>query len=489
MYLLRSTNNIKRARARVSREEVKDFFNHFAVSVEGVPPENLFNYDETALRDDPGSSKCIFKKGSKYCERVMNTSKQSFSVMFCGSAAGVMMPPMVVYKAQNRYPSWEEYGPKGTVYSCSKSGWFDGPNFEMWFFQLALPHLKRLVGKKLLIGDNLSSHISNDVIQACNNNQIEFVCLPPNSTDKLQPLDVGVFRSLKGGWRGVVTNYKEKNPKLCGIRKSDFPSLLADLLRRVNIGKHLPAAFKACGLCPLSLEKAVRRIPSRDMETANETTRELLNSTLGETLEALRGLDAPKNKPRGKKIKVPPGKSYCTNDEEEEREEEEEEEADFDLYLDSPVAPKTKKKTFFTDSFDSPDSSEDEDDGLVRKAVSEYSVGEYVVAIYDQDWFIAQVEGEEPENECDGFTLLKYMIRKGKNQFVWEEDGKADLLKTINSDILLKVETPIPVTNRFFGLQKDLVKKVETLFRVKWFTFVTNIFRNILISLQNFKFI
>ncbi len=40
-----------------------------------------------------------------------------------------------------------------------------------------------------------------------------------------------------------------------------------------------------------------------------------------------------------------------------------------------------------------------------------YAVGTYVVAVYDSEWYLVQVEGEEPENKCDGFTLLKYMER------------------------------------------------------------------------------
>jgi hypothetical protein len=36
------------------------------------------------------------------------------------------------------------------------------------------------------------------MIQLCKQNEIVFVCLPPNSTDKLQPLDEGVFAPLKG---------------------------------------------------------------------------------------------------------------------------------------------------------------------------------------------------------------------------------------------------------------------------------------------------
>jgi len=124
--------------------------------------------------------------------------------MICGSASGQMMPPMVVYQAKNLYPSWIENGPKGTVYSVSSNGWFDGFNFQKCYFELMLPILKKKPGKKILIGDNLSSHISGDVIDSCKKNNIEFVCLIPNSTDKLQPLDVGVFRGMKSHWRTVL---------------------------------------------------------------------------------------------------------------------------------------------------------------------------------------------------------------------------------------------------------------------------------------------
>jgi len=84
------------------------------------------------------------------------------------------------------------------------------------------------------------------------------------------------------------------------------------------------------------------------------------------------------------------------------------------------------------------------------------------------------VEGEEPENECEGFTLLKYMERRGDNQFVW---GKKDTLKTHNGDILLQVDPPEPVSSRLFGLPKIVYNEVDKLFRVKWFI--------ILYSLQN----
>ncbi len=66
------------------------------------------------------------------------------------------------------------------------------------------------------------------------------------------------------------------------------------------------------------------------------------------------------------------------------------------------------------------------------------------------------MEGEETEEETEGYTLLKYMERMGNNQFVWGS-GK-DTLKTINKDILCIVDPPIPVSSRLWGLPRSLKK-------------------------------
>jgi hypothetical protein len=136
------------------------------------------------------------------------------------------------------YTSWREGGPKGTVYKCSKSGWFDMFLFEEWFVELLLPRLRKRPGKKLIIGDNLASHISPTVINLCKANNIAFVCLPPNSTDKLQPLDVGVFAPMKKAWRVVLTQFKKDHPKLVGIPKPMFPGLLKALMETAKPAQH-----------------------------------------------------------------------------------------------------------------------------------------------------------------------------------------------------------------------------------------------------------
>ena len=78
-------------------------------------------------------------------------------------------------------------------------------------------------------------------------------------------------------------------------------------------------------------------------------------------------------------------------------------------------------------------------------------------------WYLAQVEGEDPEDEEDGTTLLNFMVRMGRNSFIW---GKKDQLRVFDEDILMKV-SPVPVSSRYTGLNKKDLKMTEKLFLVQ----------------------
>ena len=88
-------------------------------------------------------------------------------------------------------------GPKGTQYNRSKSGWFDRVCFDDWFRTIVLPWARKKDCHKVIIGDNLSSHFSTDVLNLCDQHNISFVCLVPNSTHLTQPLDIAFYGPLK----------------------------------------------------------------------------------------------------------------------------------------------------------------------------------------------------------------------------------------------------------------------------------------------------
>ena len=71
----RMSNLIKRSRAALSREQVKEFVENYTRVAADIPPSNVFNYDETNLTEDPGAKKALYRPGVKYAEKVSNHSK------------------------------------------------------------------------------------------------------------------------------------------------------------------------------------------------------------------------------------------------------------------------------------------------------------------------------------------------------------------------------------------------------------------------------
>ena len=246
----------------------------------------------------------------------MNHSKVGISIMFCGNADGQMPEPYTVYKAKNMYPAWMQGGPPNARYGYSDLGWFEERSFEDWFFSLALPRLRRLDGKKVLIDDNLSSHLSVKVIEACKANDISFICLYPNGTHLLQPLDVSYFAPLKKAWKRVLGKWKlsPEGRQQVTLNKKQYPRLLAKLiaiLASENGPENLKSGFRKCGLVPFEPEQVYKRLPSTASNELEPT--EALDSSLLEALKELTGNNAelPKTKKVSKKnrLHLSPGRS------------------------------------------------------------------------------------------------------------------------------------------------------------------------------------
>lgn len=327
-YTKRLTSNIKRARAAVDERILREFHENLEKEVTGVPPENIWNFDETALVNDPGRTKCIMKRGTRYPERVINNTKAGVSVMFCGNAAGRVLPPYCVYKSQAVImDAWVRGAPPGTKFSRSKSGWFDEGIFEKWFNDMLLPELKKQNGKKVIIGDNLSSHISELVIRKCEKYDIKFICLPPNSTHLCQPLDVAYFSPLKKEWRKILNEFRKTKvgQKETSIPKDIFPQLLTKLVKALHDGngaKNVISGFKKCGIYPLNLTQLLSNLPSAKTEN-DEDNVAAADTSLLNILTEMRA-EGPKRAKKSKKISIVAGKSVCTDDFNNQEEEDEE---------------------------------------------------------------------------------------------------------------------------------------------------------------------
>jgi hypothetical protein len=82
----------------------------------------------------------------------------------------------------------------------------------------------------------------------------------------------------------------------------------------------------------------------------------------------------------------------------------------------------------------------------------------YVVAVYEGQWFAAEVSKNQ-SGVAKGYTRLSYLVIKGSNSFTW--GPRADLHVTLDEDILLRNVVLEPVNSRgHLGLKKSDLKIV-----------------------------
>lgn len=409
--------NTKRVRVAVSYESVAEYFNHLRVALGNIPPSNIINYDETNFVDDPGAAKVVLKRGTKRAFRALDASKTSTTVMFAIAADGSRLPPYVVYRAKHIYEGWKEGGIEGAVYNRSQRGWFDSTLFEDWFYSVVLPYFRQLEGDKVVIGDNLASHITLSVIQQCENNNIRFVLLPPNSTHMLQPLDVAYFRPLKALWRKNLETWKLRNRGV--LPKTLFPRMLQKTIEDLGDRSTVNAmvGFRACGIVPFNPNAVLDKIKQRTEDTGQMETS--WSDVLVERLDELKSgpSQAPK---RGKKINIVAGKSITTND-----------------VTSTPIMssdkPKSKSRREVGDAEDSdPDSLRSEEEEILEEvgecstSVPDHSsdaldVGDFVIVTFKTNkrdrLYVGKIE-EISKNETTVNTMRKVPSEKD-NVFVF----------------------------------------------------------------------
>lgn len=188
------------------------------------------------------------------CAQSNKVSKLSISIIFAITGIGDILPPYTVYKSLHMYGSWIIGRPLNSRYNQSKLGWFDALCFEDWLLKVLIPFVKNKPVKKIIIGDNLSTHLTIKGITMCSKYNIEFVFLLVNMNHLTQPLDVTFFCPLKIAWRKILSTWKNGfGRKESSIPKAQFPVLL-NLMNSIkqNQVSNIKSGFKKFGIIPIN---------------------------------------------------------------------------------------------------------------------------------------------------------------------------------------------------------------------------------------------
>ena len=137
--------------------------------------------------------------------------KKQITVLACCSAAGYVLPPLVVFSRKSLYPNLTIGEIPGTMYGLSDNSWLDGEIFENWFTHHFLVHTPG-IRPFLLLLDGHSTHYNHIFIRRAAQEKIVVFFSPSNTTHLTKPLDKGAFGPLKTCWNQACQEYMRKNP-------------------------------------------------------------------------------------------------------------------------------------------------------------------------------------------------------------------------------------------------------------------------------------
>ena len=192
----------------------------------GYDPENVYNFDETALFYKLLPKKTYTAKGQS---SGMKKLKQRITIGLCCLARGDKLKPLVIGKAE-KPRCFRNIGYKinklGVHYFFNTNSWMTQTIFEKWL-KIIDKHFRKQKRHILLFVDNFSGHDSPNYLT-----NVIIRYFPSNTTSRLQPLDQGVIRSFKSKYRRHLMNYLSFN--LNQIQTQDIEGMKNELKRKID---------------------------------------------------------------------------------------------------------------------------------------------------------------------------------------------------------------------------------------------------------------
>ena len=175
------------------------------MEMEDIPPQLIFNWDQTGISIVPGSSWTMEAKGTKRVEIVGLGDKRQITAVLCGAMSGEFLPPQLIYQGKTTACLPRHKFPEDWHVTYTPNHWSNEDKMIEYIETIILPYVE---GKRkelelsvdqpaLAIFDVFKGQQTEGVLKILEENNILVVSVPANCTDRLQPMDLSVNKSMK----------------------------------------------------------------------------------------------------------------------------------------------------------------------------------------------------------------------------------------------------------------------------------------------------
>ena len=183
-------------------------------------------------------------------------SREFISLLAAICADGTKIPPALIYKGTSRdlQDSWLEdlKEKEDAFFASSSNGWSSNAFGLAYLTQVFDPATRTKAGRgrRLLIVDGYSSHVNMEFIRTCDRLKIILLILPPHSTHRLQPLDVGCFLPLATCYTTEIDKVMEKSGGIITMTKRMFWDAFKPAWDRSMSESNILLAWRKTGIWP-----------------------------------------------------------------------------------------------------------------------------------------------------------------------------------------------------------------------------------------------
>lgn len=184
-------------------------------------------------------------------------SREFISILGCISAIGKWIPPLLIYKGDSGdlINTWVDDVTTDSKahFTVSSNGWSNNAIGLVWLQKVFERYTKptRATQKRLLIVDGHSSHVNMAFVDWADQHGIILLILPPHTTHRLQPLDVGLFQPLSTNYSWELDRMMNQSSGHVSMSKSFFWPMFKRSWDKAFTEDNIQSAFRKSGIWPI----------------------------------------------------------------------------------------------------------------------------------------------------------------------------------------------------------------------------------------------
>jgi hypothetical protein len=209
------------------------------------------------------------------------------TLIYCICADGTALVPTLIYPSDSGKPldTWtQDLEEDDKLFmGCSDTGWSCNAFGLEWLKKVFIPHVRRTHSARqhvLLIVDGHSSYVNFAFIEYVIAHRIALLILPPYTTYRLQPLDVGIFGPLAHFFSEQIRALLNRGDGLVRSNKALFYKLFKPAFKQALTELNIKSSFAKCGIWPHDPTKVTSQLKKEEERPVTPEEQEIFGIEL-----------------------------------------------------------------------------------------------------------------------------------------------------------------------------------------------------------------